>query len=311
MFRIFITSIILLLSTALFSQNISIEISSSLLRGDRYAVVLTTSEGKAIHQASGQISEEDLIFVDFQNPYESERIDLTIITEENRSEVSYYGHTFLNVKDGDFITRSFQKFVNHKYTNKINLNIENVNSVDEVVYHQADWIDFTLSESNVLDIEVEHLIGTDLYLPLKCNDEEEFRYAYISLYDVKPNMTLNWDSLYIGVDTQTIDLFDTNDWLLDVYANSNVSGRECYFYKGLVEGYNSQLEFLLPRHISFKYFVTQFDANTQADPYQLGPSYALMNDSLTAPSTSSLDDYTDFLRVEDQVGFEVIDNAVD
>lgn len=218
----------------LIAQEVDISLHQQLFEGAQACIVMvSTDDGTVLHEFFFRKGEpdEDTHFQAYRAD-KAQKLHLTILKEFKQ------GH------DGEPYFRALTLYdIPDHYKSDESLSIgplfrkamkeEAIKIVISGVYELNDILDAANSgglgyhlkkKKKKLVLEFTHAHSLDLYIVLKCNNEDQYRYIYLPKEEVEPLLHVEYATLSNELESYTFNYPLPPDWILWMQANSSVTG---------------------------------------------------------------------------------------
>lgn len=138
------------------------------------------------------------------------------------------------------------------------IEINGVDELNELIVHAPTPLNYERAKvrKGRLRIQYEHQKGSDLFVVLRCNDEENYRYFYFQENAIPGQVELDWASLSKELEHEEISLPLEEEWFCRIRAKNEDTQGYCYLFSSQRARYD-QIRIFLPR----KYFFYNFEVN--------------------------------------------------
>ena len=222
----------------LISQEVDITLHKQLFEDTHASIVmLSTDDGTVIHEFffRDEGPDEDINFQVYRTE-EAQKLHLTILKEFKRpySDEPYFrALTLYDVPDQYESDKSltigplFRKAMQQEAIKVIISGVSEWNDILDSA--NSGSLDYHFrKKKKKLVIEFTHAHSLDMYIVLKCNNEDQYRYIYLPKEEVEPLMHFDYAALSNELEYYTLNYTLPPEWILWIQANSLTTGNQAF-----------------------------------------------------------------------------------
>jgi hypothetical protein len=247
----------------LISQEVDITLHQQLF-DDAHAsiVMLSTDDGTVVHEFffRDEGPDEDVNFQVYRAD-ETQQLHLTILKEFKRpyrDEPYFRALTLYDIPDHYESDESlsigplFRKAMQQEAIKIVVSGVHEWNDILDSANSGSLNYHFRKKKKRLV-LEFTHAHSLDMYILLKCNNEDQYRYIYLPKEDVEPLMHFDYAALSNELEYYTFNYALPPEWVLWIQANSLDTGNQA-FLQYLTDNDTNQIGLYVPQDPLFVNF---------------------------------------------------------
>ena len=240
----------------LISQEVDITLNRQLFEGALAStVVVSSDDGSVVHEFFLRKDEvEDDITFKLYRSHESQKLHLSICNEyfSPTLSVTFLRHVTKHDIEDDFYWESDKLLKAPKSAplerpnpQDVKIYITGVDEVDDLITHfRGNDYRFKRKKGEI-SITGTHFPGIDLFILVKCNNEDQYRYIYLSSSEVESYLHFAYNDLSNQLAIQTLDFPFPPNSRFSTRAKCIDSGNTLYMHY-LIDSQDSKLHIYAP-----------------------------------------------------------------